>query len=613
MLKTLSPSSPAPTPPPKLALELGLDWVNGSGGKYRSKIPGIVKDVPGGGKPRTLLCRKCSELAPSTFLVLQPVQLLLTSSMEILVRLGDISCDQTLLRRHNISTGQIREHPHHCNALLVEEFNSDSSELKQFIYQMDKEKYLKEWLYMAEAFKRGAGQGEQVKISSMKSTVKQLDSSMSERERQPAPSVSTYVQGPGSPALHNRSTCVLPPSKILNNRTKGKLKLFERIANVGGVDRGLFRRNIESLNNKPTDKFANHLTSMTTNDCGLEAAPISNTDAVLNKPECNGDVPNSSFREMSLVAPSYSSCDAIEEDGEEEVEWKTAVSDSSDVASDSCSGFSSRCSSMQLDERQVLADSFNNLNISSPITDLRHIHVCTSVHEDVSDKVSTTKKNKHLYPKNFLRRANGLLQMSSLKERRKKRENGTIYVRDCRSTSDIDHLTYDNQVAHHLTPSSHHTSMSRTAHSLPRTATIPHIPTSPPGQLSPSPSGALSPTRLGAPSPSPSQNSESDNGDNFLVSKFHHTQIRKDKWRRSPRISSPMNQSPMNQSPMNQSPMNQSPMSQSPLNMSPHLGKHPNNQRDGNANASIIFRHSRGRSLSVMRTCDSQCSLDQLR
>jgi hypothetical protein len=102
-------------------------------------------------KPKTLLSNKCTELKASGLSVIHSVQLLLTSYHEVLVlKKGDKSRNQTVLRRHSVVSDSFKEHGILTTALLVEIPNT----LLSYVYQFEKEKTLRQWLERISACRR---------------------------------------------------------------------------------------------------------------------------------------------------------------------------------------------------------------------------------------------------------------------------------------------------------------------------------------------------------------------------------------------------------------------------------------------------------------------------
>lgn len=94
-------------------------------------------------KPKTLLSCKCTELKASGLSIIHSVQLLLTSYCDVLVlKKGDRSRNQTVLRRHSVLTDSFQEHRILTTALLVEVPQT----LLRYVYQFEKEKNLRQWL-----------------------------------------------------------------------------------------------------------------------------------------------------------------------------------------------------------------------------------------------------------------------------------------------------------------------------------------------------------------------------------------------------------------------------------------------------------------------------------
>ncbi len=120
-----------------------------------SKVKASDKMLPSTStsKPKTILSCNCSELKSSCLKVVHSVQLLLTSYEEILVlKRGDKSRTQTVLRRHGIASDIIEEHSILPSALLVKVPNT----LLTYVYQLDKEKTLKQWMNKIDACKKKA-------------------------------------------------------------------------------------------------------------------------------------------------------------------------------------------------------------------------------------------------------------------------------------------------------------------------------------------------------------------------------------------------------------------------------------------------------------------------
>ena len=110
-----------------------------------SSVQGKTKDVPGTAlaKPKTLLSCKCTELKADGLSIIHNVQLLLTSYREVLViKKGDKSRNQTVLRRHSVLTDYFMEHSILTSALQVQVPHT----LLRYVYQFEKEKTLRQWL-----------------------------------------------------------------------------------------------------------------------------------------------------------------------------------------------------------------------------------------------------------------------------------------------------------------------------------------------------------------------------------------------------------------------------------------------------------------------------------
>ena len=582
MLKALSPSSSSIAAPPNL-----LDRRIGSSRVKYKFINGSDKDPLASRKPKTLLSTSCLELDCSSSTVPpRSVQIHLTSYREILVlsRPGDDSYSKTALRRHHLDTDQIKKHSTIPKALLVEESRCDSATPKCYIYQVENSKTLNEWLNKVAVCKKDAGEEEQLRKSAMNGSAKHLEScnncssaDMGEgnvEENQLSPHhqhyvLSNYVHGPGSPVMRNIDPSLIPPSKSSGKTIKSKKRIFEKFGIGNGIPvGGLFRRNTESkiiqLPEKH-DNVQNHSTTFTT--------------SLPNKFDVNAD------GICSYARLEQSVCEAGGDEADDDRGERCVMSDVSDVVSDSYSGCSSRCSSTRSSGRQGLTNSSNVVNYTAPIRNVRHNPMCSCAdsmattclqYGCVCNKITTADENKRHFVRRASHQLKGLL-WRSFDDRKKRRGRGRVYVRDCRSTSDLDHMIYDGQTANQSIPCSSCTSTQHNSLSSPEatptchTKHNPYVATSTPEEI-------ISPTL--------SQNSESDSKDEFVVSKFHHTQIRNHRLKRSPRFL-------------------------------PH-GEHARLQRTASyqhqaqqdvvKNGSVTIREQRGRSFSISPTL--QCNPD---
>ena len=571
MLQALSSTASTAAVRPKF-MTLVFDKKSGSSsGKSTEKVTlgksKEKKDAVTPGRPCTVLSTNCYELKSQATTVLEAVQLHLTSYYEILVlkHQGVSSHSRSAFRRHSVLRDSIREHPILPNVLLVESSNSGSKNL--YTYQMEKHKTLKQWLNKVAALKKEAadqlsscivnGGAKHAKYLKRNGGKKESVSLRGSPEMPRAPSTSSYSHGPCSPVRHRRGSKLPLPTAS----RKGKSRTLERAGRSGGKVGGLFRRSTDAqieLAPEEIDRMLmlqNHRTTtwtigQTHRSQADKCLPCSSSNGRVNYSERDADgasLPPGSQIHMNQSGPFSQVRDSIEDIIVEEGPGGVIVgdvSDDSDVPSGTFSCTSSRCSSTRSYGRRGRASSYTSIGdkvitgqearLSS--TQFPTTMECSLQDDDMcSDIVVAENDQRH---SGFIRRASeqvmGLIQMRSLRERRRP-SRSSEYVRSCHSTSDLDHLVYNKEIIDHLQQPTNRGSLLH--------QTTPTLPVSVPE--SDNRSYLTTPTSTAtATSPTPSQNSESDNGDDFTLSRFRHVQIRKHKWKQSPRIQSPLHRSP---------------------------------------------------------------------
>ena len=482
------------------------------------------------GKPKTLLNCNCTELKRSSLTVSHSVQLLLTSYREILVlkRPGDKSHTQSVLRRHSIDTEVIREHPILPNALLVEIPHT----MLSYVYQLDKEKTLRSWLDKIANFKKEGmmvTDGALMRISDKKQKkshtlpTRKLSRPQSlidtpakpvkkaqhaSQERPPSASFisnSYRTHGPTSPVTQVRS--------LLKSKNSRKDMVFERINS--------------NHNNKTSTISApgNFVTADTSSERLMQDRNAELTSSLPPPSVASPVAKVSSSSEDSTVQIMRSD----DNDKEESFEVVSLASDSGMISP--CSSIylsrnsSARSSDKSLGEcgvfpRASISTSSCRNSSRSSSGEIPHGGTMSadSSREHLTLNLSE-KKHRHLF-----RRASeqftGLLKMQSMREKDSRKH---IYVKKpSSSTSELDSLLFSERTLDDVI---------KNEVVYPRRKLTPTSPIATPTSPVAS-SRDLSPD----PSPSHSQKSGTENPDEFVVSRFHHTQIRNRIWKRSPRL-----------------------------------------------------------------------------
>lgn len=133
----------APSSKSKHIMTLGLDRKAASSDSATASQTSSYSSKSKDAKPKTLLSCKCTELKAEGLSVVHTVQLLLTSYHEVLViRKGDKSRNQTVLRRHSVLSDCFMEHGILTTAMQVQVPHT----LLRYVYQFEKEKTLRQWL-----------------------------------------------------------------------------------------------------------------------------------------------------------------------------------------------------------------------------------------------------------------------------------------------------------------------------------------------------------------------------------------------------------------------------------------------------------------------------------
>ena len=576
MLQALSSNaSPAAVRPKLKALVFDRKSAT-SGDKSKDKATPskakLKKEGAGGGvKPRTLLSTSCYELKSQSASIQDAVQLHLTNYyyIQVVRHPEEASHVHSVFRQHSVVEDSFREHSILHNVFLVE-----SPENKHYLYKMEKHKTLKQWLSKVAALKKEAS--EQLESCIVNGAARHGEISercgSADRETRSAkhsPELtqasrpySGYSQGPGSPVL--RTSLTIPV--VTKKRKSRTLERFggSTSSNGGqGKKGGLFRRGTDSqiivspeepsllrdlpvIVNGSTNGLhrSNQLDMNTANSTSGGGVNFIREDAsVWLSPEHS--LKKQSSESLARVSMAASLEDVILEERaglEGGVAGQEDLSDGdSDAASCTFSCNSSRCSSTRSFRSGGVrgSSSCNKFSVASGDRHSGSVAIvtngCVPYEGDLNEDGSVFDEGQTSQHPGFIRRAGeqfmGLLQMRSLRERGRSQRSRS-YARTCYSTSDLDHVILKNKP-------------------LP----IPSDPTDHQRQDIVSPSGAsesanrsllTTPTSVVVvSSPTSSPHSESDTGgEDFATSKFRHMQIRKQRWKHSPRIQSPKNQSP---------------------------------------------------------------------
>ena len=456
-------------------------------------------------KPKTILTCKGSELNTSNLSIAHSVQLLLTSYHEILVlkKPGDKSHTQSVLRRHSIDKDLIREHPILPNAVV---FEVPGTVLK-YIYQFDKSKTLKQLLE---------------KIGECKAEVQSEEDSSAVSscyrngftDRPKAFSSSTQSQSLTCPTLKHS----VPATKYVCEKQPSYEKADSRqhlSYSYGPASPVLPQRSSKDLafsSNCMTSSFIAITTSSSYSSCTYSSS--SPASSVPEVEIVGGDLVGgektlqvypssleSSGYQLAAPIPQIMDGDVISMDNSlSEAAW----------ASPSSNTCTSRNNSPSSSNNSLTTESTQSLNLNGLGMEP------TGLSQDRVFLGATDYRKS-----NLVQRASdqfmGLLKMRSLREKESKK---LVYmVKTSSSTSELDLLVANNEEEEE----------GKLSIGKQRLQSLGARPTSPSvTPTSPLASHAISPTL--------SLNSGSDNGEEFVVSRFHHTQIRNSKWKQSPRI-----------------------------------------------------------------------------
>lgn len=636
MLQALSPSNNRPVP--QQIMTLGLDRKAASSDRrasLTSKYNSVQAKKPSSeaadspqitmGKPKTVLTSKCTELKYSGLNIIHSVQLLLTSYREVLVlKKGDKSRHETVLRRHSVLTDSFSEHHILPCALLVEVPHT----LLRYVYQFEKEKTLKQWVDKISACRKEVQDAERqhgaelcaknglitnhsvattelgssleiiparrsLKLkgtgkSSDKSTgisytqapynpepqfrLQSFIQSLSPESKKsgsfkvPSELSDDYTQDPCSPEFKLQSLIQSPGSNKLEFVSCGSLKglstTSESSATASYTQGPEFR--VHSLTESPRrSEFA----STCSRNCPSTTPQSSAGDASAQGP-CSPEfkvqsliqspggkksafASSGSWKAPSTIATSEttnisSSFDSVQEEpnicsptmvvteaeelpstslasGHQQMGKRDSGSDDNPATSSPV--FLSRNSSARSSNKSLGAGSARSLNLAV-LQESLELSECSHQKDARRHSSSNVHMAWNLPEKrsNFVRRASdqlvGLLKMSSFREKEKRKMN---YVRMSASVSELDSMLTSDQDLDFLC--------------LPRrppSRRSNHTPTTPTSPLANS--RVLSPSSSPTSAPGEGGEGEGEKPEEFVVSRFHHTQIRNQKRKQSPRI-----------------------------------------------------------------------------
>lgn len=528
MLQTLTPATSRPRTK-KNIMTLGLERKIASSSSTTSKVAdrnGSNRESPIlPSKPKTLLSCKCSELKHSSLAVLHSVQLLLTNYGEILVlkKGGDKSHSRTVLRRHDLCTECFMEHPILPSALMVEIPDT----LLRYVYQLDKERTLRQWLDKIAACKPQsldtsqdeadsyAGNGLIKNHSTVSAT--SLHGQKPSPPKKPSedfvnsssvpPSPLAVSEGSFSPT--NSSYTHGPCSPEPQLRSLSAIGHFSSDFKVVSLDGGNLHN--ASSTSIPMSVMASTDGSSADASFLVQVTEPSDFSAIAREGLQSGTLAGDhegtiehgySAKEQTLKSDRDAECDD---------DVASLISDNGALSSP-CSLCLSRSSSTRSSSKSVGRGSVRSLNLSilrenievpGGTGDLKRVSVSN---EYVSSDTSAVERQGR-----FVRRASEqlvvILKSHSFQDKDQRKRTLT---RISSSASELDSMTtsraaLEDILKHHTPP-------------LP-----PATPTSP--LVSPPSS---SPTFASTPG--------DENPDGFAASRFHHTQIRNRKWKQSPRI-----------------------------------------------------------------------------
>ena len=582
------------------------------------------------GKPKTLLSSKCSELKTSKLNVLHSVELRLTSYHEVLVfkRPGDKSHSQTVLRRHSVVADSFKEHPILPNAMLVEE---QGPVLKHYVYQMEKDRTLKQWMSKIASCKKKASapemppQQKSLTLGRLKNGVTRNLSLKGEigREKAFTKSAEHYLTSSSSDSRalsrsssipgkrEGREPDLFPLAKVLHNPYGLRTSIRrESGRNLHAPQNGFGRDDLttttqarisqglrNSIDSEPD--IVSHAKTLQ-NPAGFHSASSSTHSSPLHRayshgpgsPEpryhtalaalgenhtdgkhstSDGTVTDSSIgkggksEEISVEDVTVSIIGS--EDGRRDSSFSKLSSDSSaanNYGSEESSLYLSRNSSARSSEKSIGNVSVHSLNLSvlseslvasfQPENDGKKTrHASSSSYERLTLNLAERKER-------FVRRASdqlaGLFKVSSFREQGSRRSSSmeqgsrrssfreqgsrkSSYVRISSSASELDSLCSPvTSEPNFLSPPRPNLSPfpgpGRTSRSGGHTPPISATPTSP---LEFSCAAATPTSSLPeGETPEAETPGTEEEGEAFVPSKFHHTQIRNRKWKQSPRI-----------------------------------------------------------------------------
>jgi len=500
MLQALSSNaSPAASRPKLRALVFDRKSAT-SGDKSREKAtPSKDKHKKEGGgavKPRTLLSASCFELKSQSASIQEEVQLHLTNCyyIQVVRHPKEASHVHSVVRQHSVVDDNFREHPFLQNVFIVESSPKDNPRI--FLYKMEKQKTLKQWLSKVAALKKeaseqlnscfvngGASHGEVFDQRASEEREIRFSKYSPELTQASRPS-SEYSQGPGSPVP--RTSLALPVvNKKRKSRTLERLGVGGGSSNGGGQWKkgGLFRRGTDSqiivsseepakLRDNPPVNISGSMNGLhRSNQLDMNTLRATSDRSVNNVREDDTvwlspeHLQNKQLAEsLARTSMAASLEDVILEEGvglEGTGADREDLSDGdSDVASGIFSCSSSRCSSTRSFGKST-ASRGSGVATGNKCTASRD-RLCSSiaivtngstpsegllVEGDMNGDVLVSDEGQGSHQPGFMRRAGeqviGLLQMRSLRERGRSRRPRQ-YVRTCYSTSDLDHVILTN-------------------------------------------------------------------------------------------------------------------------------------------------------------------------
>lgn len=473
-------------------------------------------------KPKTILSCKCWELKTSSLAVLHSVQLLLTSYREVLAlkKPGDKSHSQTVLRRHSVLTDRFTEHPILPNALLVEVPDT----LLRYVYQLDKTKTLKQWLDKLAACRREVlgldmhdGAVPTANAAVKNGLIRTLPRSVGHSPLHAANGTSSPAEQATRVQNFTRS-CSLPR----NNQHLTRSCVY---AHGPGSPEPQYRKIGDSCTNSASNimpsKSFDSVSTITVSSSSVALARCTQS----NKEDESFTTAGDMMQARGYADAISTTCGSDEQIGRcgnldvaDEMVYLTRGGGS--ACSSACL---SRNSSARSSDKSLGSVSAKSLNLSVLRESLEmscndgHMPRCSNASRD---QLCLTLAERR---KGFVRTASDqldrLLKTHSLREKASKKR---LYERVSSSVSELDTMLCDGRVAvDFLHPPGHSSPPRSSGHTPP----IPTTPTSP-----------LEYSHVAATSPSLSSLHGEDAVEGFAASRFHHTQIRKQKWKQSPRI-----------------------------------------------------------------------------